>query len=230
LKAYVRSLNSAQELGGFFSAVGRAGAAYLFGGAPRDVFFKDESFVYDLDMFVSGPIHEETISRYSENVSRNNFGGYRLRIGDWSIDIWELTKSAAFRFDSPLYPSVDHLLRSVCFSSDAIAIRVDTGEIFRRVEFTRTYDTGVLDFVVPPRDVEPLIAARIARLMLKLDVELSASVASYFIRALELYGEDELVRAEQRWGQRAIVDPLKIAQINADIGNAIDRASKALRG
>lgn len=229
LRAYVRALRSGGELGEFLSAVSRVGAAYLFGGAARDVFFKDQSFVYDLDMFVSGPISEEIVLRYGKNVSRNNFGGFRFNIDDWSVDIWELSKSSAFRFDSVLYPNVDHLLKSVCFSSDAIAVRIDTGEIFARTEFKRTFDTGVLEFVVPPRKIELLVAARIARLMLKLNVEPTASVASYFIRALEMYGEDQLIRAETRWGRKAIVDPLKIAQIQADIGNAIDRVSRALR-
>jgi len=229
LRAYVRALSSDGELGEFLSAVGQVGAAYLFGGAARDVFFRDKSFVYDLDMFVSGPISEETVLRFGKNVSRNNFGGYRFNIGEWSIDIWELAKSAAFRLDTFLYPNVDRLLKSVCFSSDAIAVRIDTGEIFAGAEFKRTYDTRVLEFVVPPREIELLVAARIARLVLKLNVEPTASVASYFIRALEMYGEDQLIHAETRWGRRAIVDPLKIAQIHTDIGNAIDRASRALK-
>lgn len=219
LRRYVRALKKRDELWGFFNALNYSGEAFLFGGAPRDVAFGFRNKVHDLDIFVSGPIDLDKISRFSSITRRTNFGGLRLFVGSFEVDAWELDKSFAFRANASNFISVRNLLHSVCFSTDGVAVSLKTGGVTVTPAFSKSLDDRVLDFVTKPAELEPVVGARIARLALKLDLALSLSVAAYLRGCLESFGNNGLIAAEARWGEHRMLNELLIAQLEARICN-----------
>jgi hypothetical protein len=230
LRRFVRKLKKIDLLSHVFGQWNGSGEAYLFGGAPRDVAFGAAKSVNDLDIFVSGPISIESLDPRVTLVKRTNFGGYRLLMANYEVDVWELDKSYAFRFDASSYISAMNLLHSVCFSTDGVAISLKTGRVLTTSPFIDSLEDRRLDFVVPPLRLESVVAARIARLALKLDLELTPSVASYFIQAVDDFGVAGLIEAEARWGGRRILNEIAMEQIRLDIQEAISRAYDYLNG
>lgn len=217
LKRYVRALRKRDDLRGFFRALNYCGEAFLFGGAPRDVAFGMAKKVNDLDIFVSGPIDLVKLGPFSSVLRQTNFGGFRLCVGSFHVDAWEINKSRVFRkVESPLV-NVAELLKSVCFSTDGVAVSLKTGKVAVTPAFRRSLDNRLLDFVNRPSELEPVAGARIARLALKLDLKLSVSVATYFQDCLEAFGRDGLIVAERRWGESSFLSELLIAHIEAQM-------------
>lgn len=230
LRRYVLSLKKHDELSTFIQFLNRSGEAYIFGGAPRDVAFVGRRIVNDLDIIVSGDLDSKAVEQFSEVARRTNFGGLRVSIGRFDVDIWELRKSYAFRFDSSDFISVRNLLGTVCFSTDGIAVSLKSGRTIKSSAFEKALQLKLLDFIVPPPELKAVVAARIARLMLKLDLELTPAVASYFIQSYEEFGAPALIEAEARWGERRILNEVSVELIKVEIWNAVKRAYQQLRG
>lgn len=215
------SLRKHDDLAPFIQAINEKGEAYIFGGAARDVAFVGRGVVNDLDIVVSGNFEADHLGQFGGGWRRTNFGGLRGSIGRFDVDIWDLRKSYAFRYDSSNFISVNNLLRTVCFSTDGIAVSLKTGRVIRSRAFEDALALKMLDFIVPPVDLQPVVAARIARLMLKLDLGLTPSVASYFVSCFEAFGVPALIDAESRWHGRRMLNEVSIQLVRAEIDNAI---------
>ena len=227
LRAYARGLRKDPRLSGVINELNSGGEAFLFGGAPRDVMFLGARVVNDLDIFVSGSIREERLRQLSGGVHRTNFGGYRFEVEGFEIDVWELGRSYAFRMDSDSYVSVKNLLRAVCFSTDALAVSLANGRILSTKAFDFSFVQGMIDFVVPPAEFDPLVATRIARLSLKLGLDLTPVVANYFERTIQQHGVEGVLDAEVRWHDKRFLNEIAIEEVRAKILVSIDRACKA---
>ena len=229
LRRYVRRLAKDDELASFIRVIKKNGEPFIFGGAARDVAFGVGRLVHDLDIFVSGRVDVEEVSQVASNFRKTNFGGLRMNVGRYEVDAWELQKSYAFRLDAPSYISIENLLRSVCFSTDGIAVSLESGRALASRQFCESLEARRLDFVVPPFNFEPVVATRIARLVLKLDLEMTPSVAGYFVRCVEDFGVGNLIESEARWGNHRMLNEIAVEQVRTEIKMAIFRASEVIR-
>lgn len=229
LRRFVRKLKKSDELASFISALNSTGEAYLFGGAPRDVAFGVGRQVNDLDIFVSGPISADLLNTYSHFVRRTNFGGFRLYVGRFEVDAWELSRSHAFLTGRAPYISARALLDTVCFSTDGVAVSLKSGRISASRAFFTSLNDRNLDFVVPPETLDALVCARIARLALKLDLGLSSVVSGYFVRGLDQLGVPAVIGSESRWAGKRILNELAIEQIRVRVVSTSEAHSSQLR-
>lgn len=228
LRRYVRLLRKYDGLAHFLASLTRAGEPFLFGGAARDVAFSGRNAVNDLDIFVSGILREEMLCELGYSYKRTNFGGYRLVIDGFDVDVWELQRSHAFRWAPNSSVSVMNLLKTVCFTTDAIAVSLVDGRVIKSADFDWSFQEDTLGFVSPPLGFDALVATRIARVSLKLGLDLSPVVASYFHHCLEKIGIDPIVKAENRWGQKGFLSEIAIKEVEAKILSSVDRAGRAL--
>lgn len=206
LRAIVRLLKKDDSVNALLESCNSVGEAYLFGGQVRDALLGAIGAFGDVDIFVSGPLDPEFAERVSRIHRRTNFGGMRLVIGRYDVDIWELTKSHAFRYERGPEKSVRGLLSTVCFSTDAVAVSLLSGRVLADSSFNRTAKSRVFEFVSKPSSLEILQVVRIARLCVKNGVRPDAEVCQYFVDGLRSFGVDGLVVAEQKWKGRRLLD------------------------
>lgn len=228
LRRFVRRLKKDDDVSRFIAALNGRGEAYLFGGAPRDVAFGVGKRVHDLDIFVSGSIDAEDVARYSKSVSSTNFGGLRLVVGRFEVDAWELDKSYAFRMNASAYVSARSLLSTVCFSTDGVAVSLKSGRAIISSDFVTSYSDRRLDFIVPPSKLEAVVGVRIARLAVKLGLELTPAVASYFMRCVEEFGVASLIQAEARWGSHRMLNEIVVEQVRSDLDSVVAKAREGV--
>lgn len=224
LRRYVRKLKKFDSLGSLISHLNASGEAYIFGGAPRDVSFVSPRVVSDLDIVFSGQLDMDDLRVYGSGISRTKLGGYRFRCGNYDVDLWELSRSAAFEHSESPNISLPRLLETVVFSTDGICVSLKNGKTFTSRAFKRTFETRRLYFVREPSVMEPKWAVRIGRLALSLNLDLSPAVASYFIQVLEEFGAQKLIDAESSWDGRRLLNEFSLQEIRRNVMASVDDA------
>lgn len=214
LRTIVRLLKMDDAISALLHSCNSIGEAFLFGGLVRDALFGFQGVWGDVDIFVSGPLDEEFASSISRVSRRTNFGGMRLVVGRYEVDIWELAKSRAFRFERGARKDIKGLLSTVCFSADAVAVSLVDGRIISDPSFNVTASTRVFDFVVQPSAVEILQVVRIARLCVKNNLIPNMPVARYFTLGVEQFGVSKIVSAEEKWRGRRQLDERLVRIVN----------------
>jgi len=213
VQRYARALLKDDSVGRLVRSVGDCGELFLFGGAPRDVAFAGARAVGDIDIFVEGQLDVDAVASVSRETRRTNFGGYRLIVGRHDIDIWELASSYAFRFEKKSDVGVQQLLKTVCFSTDGVAISLATRKVTVSEEFVESFSKRVIDFVRVPSDPNILVAVRAARLITKLDLRPSRRLSTFLEAEIDRYGSAAFISAEERWRGRRVLDDLTFAKL-----------------
>jgi hypothetical protein len=206
LRSVVRLLKKDDAVSELLNSCNRVGEAYLFGGLVRDALFGSTGVFGDVDIFVSGPLDAEFVESISRVHRRTNFGGMRLVVGRYDVDIWELSKSHAFRFERGSQKNVGGLLATVCFSTDAVAVSLVSGKILVDRSFNRTMKSRIFEFVSKPDVLEILQVVRVARIFVKNGVRPNLDVSKYFVDGVKEFGVDGLIGAEQKWKGRRLLD------------------------
>lgn len=213
LRSLVRLLNKDDAISELIRSCNRIGEAFLFGGVVRDIIFGSSGSFGDLDIFVSGPLDAEFAASISRSSRRTNFGGMRLVVGKYDVDIWELPQSYAFRIEKGRSISIESLLRTVCFSTDSVAVSLVDARVISSSSFRQSVRSRVLSFVSRPLRVDLLQAVRIARLVVKNDVIPDRVVARYYVDSLAAFGCTEFVHAESKWRGRRVLDSYLVDRV-----------------
>ncbi len=232
LRRLVLALLKDDAVGAFIGAVASTKAeAYAFGGMPRDVLFSGPSYFGDIDIFVSGRLDEGLLSSKGKLLGRTNFGGLRYVVGGYDVDIWELERSRAFAGGQALPVSVQSLLSTVCFSTDAVAISFSSRKILASHAFWRSLEAREIDFVRAPASRDVLQATRAARAIVKHGLSPSVAVANYLDSVIGEFGSDAILRAEERWGSRRCLERIAIDLVCGKVNDVLmPGASQATLG
>lgn len=199
VRQFGREVKRLKVVGGIVEHLNLKGEAYLFGGGARDACFGRGRVVNDLDVVVSGKVDFDQACFSGLNVRKTNFGGYRLHAGEYEMDIWQLNESYAFVRDPTLDIGIGSLLNTVCFTTDSIAMSLDSGMVFVSKAFARALARKSIGFLSPPELLDPLVAARALRLILKLDLAPEESLALYLLKCVEIFGVSNVIEQEDKW-------------------------------
>jgi hypothetical protein len=114
--------------------------AFLCGGAVRELLLSNNSIPRDLDIMIGYISKEQLATLFSDNVKgETSLGGLKLQIKDWSIDVWALQDTWAFkegRFGGggfSDYPKITFL------DIDAIAIQLFSQKRQKRVVYSKGF-------------------------------------------------------------------------------------------
>ncbi|MBL4749103.1 MAG: hypothetical protein JKX71_00725 [Amylibacter sp.] len=121
----------------FVEDITNVGNAYIFGGAVRDIsLFGGSNFKGDVDIVLT-TFEDHELERLIEtyDAEKNKFGGYRLQIGRWKFDIWEASKTWAFKTGKVKQETHLSLLETTFFNWDAILFDVQTGSLFHNKDY-----------------------------------------------------------------------------------------------
>ena len=74
----------------------KGGEVLVFGGLLRDIaLYGGDSFNSDIDLVVdcSPAMLFDFFEKAAPSAKKNHFGGYRVKVGGWSIDVWPIKKN-----------------------------------------------------------------------------------------------------------------------------------------
>ncbi len=199
-----------KTISGFLDFVADAmpeGELYLFGGVLRDLaLFGRKGFNSDIDLVVEGDWHNCISYFNSLGAKRNKFGGFRLQVSGWPVDIWNAKETWAIQQGIVEYEDITSLTRTTVLNWDAILMNWRTGSFLCRPHYLRDINERLLDIVLD-RNPNPLgMAVRVFRhLCIKDARKITISAAEYLARCTNKYSFNKLQEAEIRsYGNSAI--------------------------
>lgn len=185
------------------------GDVYLFGGLLRDLaLLGSKGFSSDIDVVVEGDWAK--CAQYLEHLGakKNKFGGYRLSIGGWPIDIWSAPETWAIRQGLVKYNNIASLTETTVLNWDAILMNWRTGAFIFRKNYFEDLKSGVLDIVLK-ENPDPLgMAVRVFRhLCLKDAKKITHSAVGYLVDSTKSFSFDEIRSREERSYGDNRIDP-----------------------
>jgi Nucleotidyltransferase domain len=187
------------------------GDVYLFGGILRDLALHGQrGFNSDIDLVVEGNWPNCVTYLSKLGAQRNKFGGYRLTLAGWPIDIWNAEETWAIREGLVPYHGISSLAETTVLNWDAILMNWRTKVFVHRHTYIEAVRERILD-VVLQENPNPLgMAVRVFRhLCLKDAKKITKSAAEYLAKCAHTYRYQELQNAElQSYGNSAIHAPI----------------------
>jgi hypothetical protein len=117
------------------------GEVLVFGGLLRDIaLFGGDSFNSDIDLVVDCPASAlyDFFEVTAPFARKNQFGGYRVKVGGWSIDVWPIKKTWAFASGVISYVDRRSLLLTTITNWDAIAFSFKDEVLIARHDYVDT--------------------------------------------------------------------------------------------
>lgn len=215
------SLHGRGEVRHFLSSLEDLGEIALFGGMLRDMSLASISeFNSDIDIVIDA---KDTLSLdvflAKFNAQRNKFGGYRLAISKWKIDIWELDSTWAFKHGHALGKSLDDLCKTTFFDWDGIIYHLNNAKIIAVDSYLDRLHSKIIDINLceNPNPVGNIIKA--IRYCEKYDAKLSAKLARYVHHQIQYLSPAQISLFERTSHDRPVLD-------EQQINNLFDELSK----
>ncbi len=192
----------------FITAALPDGDVYLFGGVLRDLaLLGNKGFVSDIDLVVEGNWHD--CARYLESygAAKNKFGGFRLSVDGWPIDIWNAPETWAIKQGLVEYRSIFSLTETTVLNWDAILMNWRTRLFIHRPNYLERLRARVLDIVLE-NNPNPLgMAVRVFRhLSLKDARKVTVAAAEYLSQSANRYSFDLIHESELRSYGNSVVE------------------------
>lgn len=174
------------------------GNIYLFGGILRDMaLFGREGFHSDIDLVVEGSWQNCTSYLESLGARKNKFGGYRLEVAGWPIDIWNAKETWAIKHGYVSYIGIASLTETTVLNWDAILMNWRTRNFICHEDYLQTINSKLLDIVLVENPNPLGMAVRVFRhLCLKEARKVTPSAASYLATCTRKFTFAELKRSE----------------------------------
>jgi hypothetical protein len=223
----------------FLSDAVPAGDVFLFGGLLRDLaLLGGRGFNSDVDVVIEGDW--EFACAYIESIgaSKNKFGGYRLQIADWPIDVWNAEETWAIKNKVVEYKGISSLTKTTVLNWDAILMNWRT----KAFVFPKTYfdalHLGVLDIVLEQNPNPIGMATRVFRhLCAKNAAKITVKAAVYLARAAAEYPFEVLRATEIRSYGESLIEPnvyeffkrLSVEDSDIEVRSRFGRTTEAMK-
>jgi len=182
----------------FITDVMPDGDVYLFGGILRDMaLFGKRGFNSDIDLVVEGHWPQFALYLDSLKAEKNKFGGYRLMVGGWPVDIWNAKETWAIKQGLVPYKGIASLTETTVMNWDAILMNWRTRNFICRKNYFEEIKSRALDIVLE-KNPSPLgMAVRVFRhLCLKDAKKITPFAARYLANSTKNYSFEEIKNAE----------------------------------
>lgn len=195
----------------FLDELKSRGELALIGGAIRDAYLEGtQNFTSDFD-FVIHPRNENDFSalmrRYG--AAENRFGGYRLEINRWKIDVWHLQNTWARKAKHREVHNFEDLLHVTFFDWDAVIYNLSTSNVIVGDRYFEKLGSGVMDVNLLPNPNPLGNAIRALRYACRWNVAFGPALALHVRRILQEYGKQCFLDAEKE----SFSSPLLTAEI-----------------
>ena len=142
-------------------------------------------------------------------VLRNRFGGFRLYVERWPVDIWGARETWAIREQLIRYRDIGTLTETTILNWDAILLNWRTEEMIYRRDYFSEIRQHLMDIVLPEIP-NPLGAAmRAFRHLCSKDAEkLTVPAARYLGNAAKCFSPEAIIRMETSRHRNRVIDPI----------------------
>ncbi len=187
------------------------GDVYLFGGIIRDIaLLGRRGFNSDIDLVVEGNWTHFVSYLESLNAKKNKFGGYRLMVGEWPVDIWNAKETWAIKQGLVQYKGIASLTETTVTNWDAILMNWRTRSFIYRNNYFEDIRSRTLDIVLEENPNPLGMLVRVFRhLCLKDARKISESAAKYLAKGTKKYSLDEVKSCEiSSYSNSVIEEPI----------------------
>jgi hypothetical protein len=214
------------------------GDIHLFGGVLRDLaLFGRRGFNSDIDLVVEGKWHYCIPFLQLLGAHQNKFGGFRLEVAGWPIDIWNAEETWAIKQGLVPYLGISSLTKTTVLNWDAVLMNWRTRSFIYKEGYLDALKSRVLDIVLE-QNPNPLgMAVRVFRhLSIKDARKVTPAAAEYLANCTSRYSFDEVKNSEIRsYGNTAIkavtyrfFEKLKKNE-NMEIHSRVEAATESLK-
>lgn len=181
---------------------------YLFGGILRDIaIFGSKGFSSDIDIVVSGDWVDVSEYLESQEASRNKFGGFRLKVKGWDLDIWNAEETWAIHNGLVNYRGISSLLNTTITNWDSILMDWRSKRILCRDGYFDQIANGKLDIILTSNPNPLGMLVRVLRYIQLKDAEqISFSCIEYLRETTNIYGFKDINKSEISSYGKPVID------------------------
>lgn len=180
---------------------------YIFGGVVRDIALRGvRSFRSDIDVVIETDNSDYLNLIQQFYPEQNKFGGYRLLIEGWSVDLWEVDKTWAFAIGLKSYDSIDSLLETTITNWDSALYDWSNKKLIANENYVEDIQAGYLDVNLSENPNELGMIVKILRFCADPNFNtLSGDSLRYLRERTDKFTFDEIYEYEKRsYNQRLI--------------------------
>lgn len=179
-----------EEVRMLIEELNKLGRVAVFGGMLRDLAFAGNNFFSsDVDLVVdfsdTGQL-TKVISNYKFKV--NSFGGCRVFLKKWTVDIWELKNTWAFKNGHVEPANFQKLISTTFFNWDAIVYMYKERNIFCKENYLRDMNEKLLDINLEENPNNLGATVRAIRFIYYYEARVSPRLSRFIYENLEKYG------------------------------------------
>lgn len=194
LRFFDEASESRKYLTKFLNEFSLASPAYVFGGVVRDIaLFGVKPFRSDVDIVFTE--HSNEVERFlaDYNATKNKFGGYRLDVGDWQVDIWQADKSWAFRQGYRKYNDINSMLETTITNWDAVLFDWNEKALICKSDYIDNLKSRYLDIVLNDNPNSIGVLVRLLRTCASKEVhQISYNVSSLLMDGLRKHTYEDI--------------------------------------
>jgi hypothetical protein len=212
------------EVSGFLKHASTVGNVALFGGMLRDIsLLGNAGFDSDVDVVVQPDSNQslENVVRYYPH-ERTKYGGYRVRLSRWSVDIWTVQSTWAFTVAKVGPPTIENLVHTTFFDWDAIAFDLKSRECFAIDGYVRRINDRILDINLE-RNPNPLgNVVKALRYCERYDAALSPRLSRYIQSNLEGVEAKTIGDYEARVSEHPVLTVAAITRVLSELSRHVE--------
>ena len=203
------------------------GNVYLFGGVLRDLaMFGRKGFSSDIDLVVDGDWTHLRHYLKELDASVTRFGGFRLMVDGWPVDLWAAKDTWAIQQGLVQYSSILSLTRTTILNWDAVLFNWSTKRVLCKRDYFAQIYSRTMDIVLPENPNPLRAAVRAFRHLCMNDArEITVKAARYLGDAAQRYSKNTIVESEDLNYNNRVIDPAVI-QFFGDLDVSSDDSIK----
>ena len=203
--------------------------AYLFGGVIRDIAFSGVRKVVgggsDIDIVyasLGGSAEHQVREVVGDECGRNKFGGYRFFTDRWTVDLWSIQSTWAFKADSIKFASPESILQTTITNWESVLFRLSNGQIICGKHYLEDISNGYLDIVLEENPNELGMYVKVARACASGRVSrLSERAARLLRQAFSEYPPKELCAYEREHYRSRMINEAGVEYLEGVVNRSI---------
>lgn len=203
----------------FLDDLSNIGEITIFGGMLRDLSITGNlEFKSDIDVVIDIETSLESSRKFQSLISnwpvkRNKFGGYRISLSNWKLDVWRLKDTWAFKNYHVKCEGFESLCKTTFFNWDAIIYHYKQKKIVAIENYIDSINQKVLDINLLETPNDMAIVVKALRYQEMYNVVFSPRLAHFLYNVVKDISFREVYEYEKRSHDWPVLEELYVQDI-----------------